>query len=135
MDVEPVIALIKSLALGFRQYSGAEELADIQEQLKVLPAVFVVPLSLSGAPNSMVGIVDQKITQRFSVIAVFRKLARGELHNIEIALLGALVGWVHPDMGNGAPGSPAEFISQRTFNLFGTLATSLDFTTTYHFRK
>jgi len=135
MDVEPVIDLIKSLDLAFRQYGGAEELADIQSSLKVLPALFVIPLTMQGAANSMVGITDQKITQRFSTVAVFRKLARGELHKIEVALMTALVGWSHPDLAGGTPGSPAEFVSQRTFNLAGNLATSLDFTTSYHFRK
>lgn len=136
MDVDPVLDVIRGAGLGFRQHLGVEELSDIQDDLKALPAVFVVPQAMQGAPNSMsVGITDQKITQRFSVIAVFRKLKRGELHKIEVALMNALIGWSHPDMHDGSPGTPAEFANQRTFNLNGNLATSLDFTTTYHFRK
>lgn len=136
MDVDPVLEVIRQADLGFRQYQGVEELSDIQEGLKVLPAVFVVPVAMQGAANShRVGITDQKITQRFSVTCLFKKLSRGELHAFEMGIMSALIGWTHPDMHGGSPGSPAEFANQRTFNLNGNLATSLDFTTSYHFRK
>ncbi|MBL4801953.1 MAG: hypothetical protein JKY45_08665, partial [Emcibacter sp.] len=108
----------------------------IQDHLKVVPAVFVIPLAMQGATNSLsVGAVDQRITQRFSVLCVFRKAASGDLHRTEVGIMKALIGWSHPDMHDGTPGSPAEFANQRTFNLNGNLATSLDFITTYHFRK
>ncbi|WP_339863189.1 phage tail terminator protein [Paremcibacter congregatus] len=136
MDVDPILDLLKSAEIGFKQYAGVEELADIQTRLKTLPAVFIIPLSMQGATNShSVGVVDQRITQRFTVLAVFNKASKGELHRIEQAIMATLVGWSHPDMQSGRPGTPCEFVAQRTFNLHGNLATSLDFTTSYHFRK
>ncbi len=135
MDVKPVLELLEGLGLDFRQYAGAEELSDIQDYLKILPAAFVIPAAQQAATNShSVGVIDQLITQRFTVLAVLRKPRSGDLHRIESKVMDGLIGWSSGDMFN-RPASPVEFAGQRTFNLGGNLATSLDFITTYHFRK
>lgn len=135
MDVNPAIDHLKTLGLNFKQYGAAEDLANIEQRLKSLPAIFIIPLAMQGAPNSLVGAIDQKITQRFSVLALLKKPNAGELYKINEAIMTGFVGWSHPALHGGAAGSPAEFANQRTFNFNGNLATSLDFTTSFHFRK
>tara|TARA_R110002072_G_scaffold302699_2_gene487446 strand:+ start:11483 stop:11893 length:411 start_codon:yes stop_codon:yes gene_type:complete len=136
MDIDPLLTVLKDALPKIKEFGGAEDLPDAQKSFRKVPAIFVVPSGKAGTTNSTnYGVIDQKITQRFSILAVFKNPSLGDLHETDQAIMDAVIGWSHPSIYKETKSEQAEFINQRTINLRGYLATSLDFQLTYHFRK
>ncbi|HEX7820638.1 MAG TPA: hypothetical protein VF463_08460 [Sphingobium sp.] len=130
----PTIARLKEG--GFLHVEGLLEFVDLSEAPRVSPALFVVPERESAAPNRMSGVVDQKVTEIFSVIVVVeaQRLAgkvSEELKRHTDAVVQQLVGWRHPEASG-----PCEYVGGRLLPPEGRrVAWAISFNTSRHIRK
>lgn len=129
-----IIARLK--AAGFAHVEGLLEFAGLDEAPRMSPALYVVAERGTGAPNRMgSGVVDQKITETFSVVVVVQatRLASGASDALKEhcdAVERALIGWVHPEASG-----PCEYASARLLSAEGhRVAWAISLSVSRHFR-
>ena len=111
----------------------AESIGDVTDLLRVVPACYIIPTTDSAGANRLAsGAIDQKVTQNFAVLAIFKQPERGDLHRIETALRDLLLGFTDREAGIE---TPVEYAGGATLRIADFLATRRNFRTTYHVRK
>lgn len=99
MNTQPWIDRIKLQCPQFRFVGGAIDLNEHTLKAAALPAAFVVPLSESADPGSMLGRHQQRVTQQWAVLTVFTSIRHttrddtDQLSALRLSLRNALTGW------------------------------------------
>lgn len=113
---QPVVDLLKALTTlsvkDFNKVSGAADFASAQEDLKITPAAYVIPLADTAQPNRLqFSGIEQHVTERFAVVLAVKNArdVRGDAVNVALETLrdktiNAVIGFV-PDTGY----EPAEY--------------------------
>lgn len=120
MDVGAIVVRLKAQVATLRFVGGAADLPAATEELKQVPAAFVIPLTDAASRNGDgTGSVTQQVTVRFGVLIAAQNLrdARGEaalgtLAPLRTAVRDALVGWVPTGYED-----PCEIVSGRMLSL------------------
>lgn len=135
MAQRPIVARLGDAK--FKTVSGLLEWAGLTEAPRATPALFVVPQADIAQPNRMSGVIDQKVDETFGVIVVVEGRTRaGEAVDESLKqevdrVIGALVGWTHPEAGR-----PTEYGGGRLLSADGyRVAWMLSFRTSSHIRK
>ncbi len=138
MLLGPVADRIRAQVPDLRKVAGAAGFAAAREDLKALPAAYVLPLGDSARPNTLAGGISQQVVERFGVIlaAGNARDARGDAANAALeglrgAVLQALLGY-QP----AAEYDPVQYGGGRLLMLdAGVIWWQLEFTTGYYERK
>ena len=134
LSFAPTVERLKDA--GFRTVDGVLEFAGLTAAPRAVPALFVVPERESAAPNRMSGVIDQKVTEIFSVIIVeeVRRAdgkASDQLKRDVDAVVAALLGWRHPEASG-----PTEYAGGRLTSLDGGhIVWAASFSASRHLRK
>lgn len=134
LSFEPTVSRLK--AAGLRAVDGVLEFAGLETAPRAMPAYFVVPERETAAPNRMSGVVDQKVTEIFSVVVIVEaKKAAGaasdELKRCCATVIEALLGWRHPEASG-----PCEYVGGRLTSVDGGhIVWALSFSASHHLRK
>lgn len=86
----------------FKFVGGSADIPAANVMLKTFPALFVIPLADSAAPNSLAGqALSQKVTERFGVVSAVRNVADAtgehalnDLQGVRTQIKSKLLGWV-----------------------------------------
>lgn len=100
--IDPVVARLRERAAKVLRFvGGAVDLAAAQDDIKQVPAAFVLPMSEEAGQNEIIGGVQQAVRMRFAVMVAIRNVAdpRGEAAIDELvaarsAVLDALINWL-----------------------------------------
>ncbi|SCW56214.1 hypothetical protein SAMN02927924_01370 [Sphingobium faniae] len=134
MAQQPIVDRLKQS--GLKPVEGALEFAGLTEAPRVTPSYFVVPEREAAQPNRMSGVIDQKVTETFSVVMIIGSARRAEtvsegLKRSADQVVDALVGWRHPEASG-----PCEFSGGRLVSVEGQqVIWALSFTASRHIRK
>lgn len=130
----PIAAQLK--AAGFKTVEGLIEYAALTAVPANLPALFVVPIDDSAAPNQMAGIIRQRVSARFQVIVVVAAHSRRrdgpaeDLHEATSGVIKALLAWTHPEAD-----APTEYDGGRLLSADGrAVAWAVRFRAAYNLR-
>ena len=131
---QPVVDRLNSV--GLKPVEGVLEFVGLTQAPRANPAFFVVPERDTAQPNRMNGVIDQKLSETFSVVIVIAP-ARREATVSEALKLNvdrvteALLGWRHPEASG-----PCEYAGGRLVSVDGQHVTwALSFTASRHIRK
>ncbi|WP_336973421.1 phage tail terminator protein [Sphingobium aromaticiconvertens] len=130
----PTVARLK--AAGFLSVDGLLEMVGLSDAPRADPALFVVPERSSAQPNKMSGVIDQKVSETFSVVVIVKGARRGETVSDLLkvhcdAVVDALVGWTHPEASRAC-----EYAGERLVSMDGPqVAWAVSFNASRHIRK
>ena len=139
LDPQWIIARLDTQVAALKRVAGSAELAAASEDLKQVPAAFVIPAAeRPGASSTGTMLVSQQNTVRFGVVLAVSNLrdARGEkaqadLLTLRTAIMTALLGW-QPNVEF----DPLEYAGGRLLQLADqVLWWQDDFTTTHLLRS
>ena len=109
MWFQAALSRLRERVPGMRQIEGASSLADAMRGVRVVPALYLVPLSEQGRELAHTGALDQLVAVTFGVIFSLDSGRTAMGLDAVLALEGhrrqvrqALVGWV-PDTDTGEP--------------------------------
>jgi len=102
MDLDPIVVQLKAQVPALRFVGGAADLPAATEEVKQLPAAFVIPLNDAASRNDVAtGALSQQLTVRFGVLIASQNLrdatgnaALGTLKPLRDSIRDALAGWV-----------------------------------------
>src|SRR5205085_11154621 len=104
MRLTPIADRLKGQ--GFKRVQGVLELISLKGPPH-LPAYYVVPDNEVAEPNKLVGGHSQRTEYRFGVVIMMEGAAANQdrtsdqLHEEELKVINALLGWIHPDAATG----------------------------------
>ena len=114
-----ITARLESTVSALRRVAGAADIAAAEEDLKRMPAAYVLPLRERAGENYLDNAVSQRVARAFGVLYAVRNLrdARGDAAHVHLEELrtegrAALLGW-EPDDDH----EPIEFRGGRLLRL------------------
>lgn len=131
---QPIVDCLK--ASGLQPVEGVLEFVSLSQAPRANPAFFVVPEREAAQANRLSGVIDQKVSETFSVVIVVdgarREASVSEALKTNVDnVIAALLGWRHPE-ASGA----CEYVGGRMVSIEGNQAVwAVSFTASRHIRK